>query len=110
VKSLLNRLLEAFKDWLSRRLPDCREMTPTIGESLDRKLGWWEDLMMKLHLFTCDRCGRYLQQLGFLKKTLHHHGDAIADPETAGADLRKESKERLKSLLTLARQSQSSID
>ena len=100
MKSFFAWLLEAFKDWLSRRLPDCKNITPVIGESFDRRLGRHELLIMKLHLFTCDRCERYLQHLGFLSRTLRHHGDKIADPETiAGSDLRVESKDRIKQLL-----------
>ena len=100
MKDFLNKVLEAFKDWLSRRLPDCKEVTPTIGESLDRKLSWSERLVMKLHLFTCDRCGRYLQQLGFLNKTLRRHGEEIADPEpTVNTKISEDSKDRIKQLL-----------
>src|SRR5687768_15920470 len=93
-------MLEAFKDWLSMRLSDCREMTQTIGESLDRKLGLWERLVMYLHLLTCDRCERYLQQLGFLNRTLRSHGEKVADPESiVGSEFRAESKERMKQIL-----------
>lgn len=100
MKGLFTRLAEAFKDWLSRRLPDCREITPTIGESLDRRLGWWERFVMKLHMFTCDRCKRYLHHLRFLHRTLRQHGEKIADPEpVAGSEFRAESKDRMKRLL-----------
>lgn len=100
VKGFLKRVLETLSDWLSKRLPDCKDITPTIGESLDRKLGWWERFVMKLHLFTCDPCKRYLVHLGFIHRTLHHHGEPIADPDTViGSDLRDESKERIKQLL-----------
>jgi hypothetical protein len=84
------------------RLPDCREMTATIGESLDRKLGWRERLEMRLHRFTCTHCERYLKQIGFLHGILEQHGHAIADTESAsGSDLREESKESMKRRLAL---------
>ena len=85
------------------RLPDCREMTATIGESLDRNLGWRERLEMKLHLFTCTHCERYLKQIRFLNRTLEEQGQTIADPEpVAGSDLCEESKENMKQLLARA--------
>lgn len=102
VNRFVNRIWEAFKDWLGKHIPDCKEMTPTIGESLDRKLSSWERLMMKLHLFTCDRCGRYLQHLGFMKATMKAHGEAIADPETDRVEMSGNSKARIKQMLTRA--------
>ena len=98
--SFFNKMVEPFKDWLSKRLPDCREITPTIGESLDRRLGFRERVVVKLHMFTCDRCVRYLEQIGFLKDALRVHGEQIADPEPAeSVELREESKLKLKQLL-----------
>ena len=100
MKGSFTRLVESFKEWLSRRLPDCRDITPTIGESLDRKLGRWERFVMKLHLFTCDRCERYLHHLRFLNTTLRQHGEKIVDPESvAGPEFPPASKERMKRLL-----------
>jgi hypothetical protein len=100
-----NKLTEIFKDWLSKRLPDCRDITPTIGESLDRHLGFRERVVVKLHMFTCDRCVRYLEQIGFLKDALHVHGEQIADPEPASSvELREESKAKLKQMLAEATQ------
>ena len=82
------------------RLPDCREITATVGESFDRKLGWRERVEMKLHRFTCAHCERYLKQIRFLNRTLEQHGPEIADPEpVAGSDLRQESKENMKQFL-----------
>jgi hypothetical protein len=86
--------------WLARRLPDCKPMTRMLGESLDREMGWWDRLIMKLHLFTCDACSRYLKQVSFLKDALHAHGER--EPETSEfstTTLSAASKERIKSML-----------
>lgn len=96
-------LIGAVKDWLSKTLPDCRNITPTIGESMDRKLSWWNRIIIELHLFTCDRCGRYLEQLKFLRTTVRSHSEVIADPEPGGApEYNAESRLRLKALLASA--------
>ena len=55
---------------------------------------------MKLHLFTCEACERYLEQVAFLKDPLHVHGER--EPETSQfstVTFTEESKERLKSVL-----------
>jgi hypothetical protein len=84
--------------WLARRLPDCKRMTRTLGESLDRKTTWREKIVMKLHLFTCEACERYLAQVAFLKEAVHAHGEADAS-EFSVAVLTPESKERMKTFL-----------
>jgi predicted anti-sigma-YlaC factor YlaD len=85
--------------WLARRLPDCKRMTRTLGESLDRKATWREQIVMKLHLFTCEACERYLEQVAFLKKAAHAHGEAADVSEFTAASLTAESKERMKAFL-----------
>jgi predicted anti-sigma-YlaC factor YlaD len=85
--------------WLARRLPDCKRMTRALGESLDRKTTWRERLVMKLHLFTCEACRRYLDQIAFLKEAAHVHGDAAGASDLSAATLTSETKERMKALL-----------
>jgi hypothetical protein len=86
--------------WLARRLPDCKQMTRQLGESLDRKHTWRERLIMKLHLFTCEACERYLEQIAFLKSAAHAHGERSPDAaEFSNATLSSESRERIKALL-----------
>ena len=93
---LIQKLKLQFILWLARRLPDCKRMTRSLGESLDRKPGWKESVLMKLHLFTCEACGRYLEQIQFLKTAVHVHGAGPGDPRI---ELNPDSKKRLKSML-----------
>jgi len=85
--------------WLARRLPDCKRMTPMFGESLDRETTWREKLVMKLHLFTCEACERYLEQIAFLKEAAHAHGEVCENAELHVAELTAETKERMKAFL-----------
>lgn len=86
--------------WLARRLPDCKQMTRRLGESLDRETTWREKMLLKLHLLTCEACERYFDQVVFLKEALHAHGEKAPDAaEFSAATLSRESKERLKALL-----------
>jgi len=75
-------------------------MTSSLGESLDRESTWRENLVMKLHLFTCEACERYLHQIEFLKKAMHAHGEHSGDAlEFSAPSLSAESKERMKTFL-----------
>ena len=85
--------------WLARRLPDCKRMTRTLGESLDRRPTLREKLVMKLHLFTCDACERYLHQVEFLKNAVHAHGERTPETSEFSAAMSRQSKDRMKHLL-----------
>ena len=45
-------------------------MVPLMSESLDRPLGPWESLQLKLHLYVCTWCARYLEQIKFFRLLL----------------------------------------
>ena len=84
--------------WLARRLPDCKDMAKSLGESLDRPMNLRDRIIMKLHLFTCEACERYLAQVAFLKDALHVHGER--EPDTFEFSvLSNEAKLKLKSVL-----------
>ena len=86
--------------WLARRMPDCKKMTPLFGETLDRKPTLRERIVMRLHLFTCDACSRYLRHITFLKKAMHAHGEGSAEANKfSTAVLSSEAKARMKDLL-----------
>lgn len=55
---------------IARRVPACREIAPLISQACERKLTWRESWQLRLHLFTCRMCTRYMQQLGFLRDTV----------------------------------------
>ena len=99
-KGLFERVKNLVIDWLARRLPDCKRMTRQFGDSLDRKPGWRDSVLMKLHLFTCEACERYLEQITFLKKAMHTHGEpGTQSCEDTALRLSTESKDRMRSIL-----------
>ena len=85
--------------WLARRLPDCKRMTQSLGESLDKEPTLREKLVIKLHLFTCEACARYLEQIEFLKAAMHIHSSGPEDETETSIALSRDSKERIKSAL-----------
>jgi len=83
---------------LARRLPDCKTITPKLGESVDRKLSYRDRVINRLHLFTCEACRRYVEQIRFLHTAL---AVAAKDPEIfPTAKLSSEAKERLKKVIS----------
>ena len=97
---LFQKVKWLFILWLARRLPDCKQMTRQLGESLDRPPSFRDKLIIKLHLFTCEACERYLEHISFLRKAIHEHGEREPEAaEFAAASLSSESKERIKAFL-----------
>lgn len=101
--NLLGKLKWQFILVLARRLPDCKTITPVIGESLDKRLPLRQRIVIRLHLFTCEACARYLEQIEFLRAAAHRHEEML---ETAAADsnaaMSSDAKERLRSRLAAA--------
>jgi hypothetical protein len=87
--------------FLARRLPDCKTITPTLGEMNDRVLSLRERVVVKLHLFTCEACRRYTEQIKFLHEAFLERErliDAVA--ETSDAELRSDAKDRIRKALS----------
>ncbi|MCC7307540.1 MAG: zf-HC2 domain-containing protein [Acidobacteria bacterium] len=99
-KGVFARIKRKFILWLGWRLPDCRTITPTLGESLDRRLSLRERIEMRLHLFTCEKCGRYLKNLKFLSKAMKEQENRLTEAVDANtAKLSIETKDRFKNVL-----------
>lgn len=99
--NLFQKLKMQFIFFLARRLPDCREMTPVIGESLDRKLTRRERITMRLHLLTCQGCVNYLANLKFMREVFRLQEKKIE--ENPPVELSPEARERIKKALTSAK-------
>ncbi len=96
-------LLESIKltnlHWLARRLPDCKTITPRLGDSLDGKLDVWTRFTMKLHMFTCGPCRRYLDQIKFIKKAVHKAGERLSSDSDPRLRLSTNAKNRIRQSL-----------
>lgn len=49
---------------------NCKEASQLISQSLDRPLSWSERWQLKIHLWMCNACRRFKQQLNQLKQHL----------------------------------------
>ena len=45
-------------------------MVALMSESMDRPLGPWEYVQLKLHLYVCAWCVHYLKQITFFRQLL----------------------------------------
>lgn len=88
--------------FLARRLPDCKTITPTLGEMNDRKLSLRERTVVKLHLFTCEACRLYVEQVKFLHDAfLERERMVESAAEASDAELSSAAKERIRKALSV---------
>jgi hypothetical protein len=52
----------------------CKEVTRLVSQGLDRRLGWFERLRLRLHLAICDGCTNFKKQMDFLRRALRELG------------------------------------
>jgi len=48
----------------------CKEATRLVSQGLDRKLGAWAGLRLRLHLAICDACSAFTKQMKFLRRAI----------------------------------------
>ena len=48
----------------------CKQASKLVSQSLDRPLTWSEKVRLRLHLFICDPCRHFKQQLNTLRAAL----------------------------------------
>lgn len=89
----------AGRRFLLRRLPACDQLTPVMSDSLDRALPLHGRLILKLHLFVCMRCTRYLKQLKLMRATIRARSLKLLSEEPASNALSAEARERIKRAL-----------
>lgn len=98
--SILEKLKWSFIFWLARRLPDCKTITPTISELIDRQLSMREKITIKLHFLTCKACSNYLKQIKFLRQAMQVQEKLFTnDTYISNAKMSVEAKDRIKKAL-----------
>lgn len=73
-------------------------MVPLMSDSMERSLGVWEWLQLRLHLMICAWCARYLKQIKFISQLLSEQieNDRLVSPGTL---LDAEARQRINSIL-----------
>lgn len=52
----------------------CKEATRLVSQGLDRKLGFGERVMLRVHLAICDGCTNFRNQVDFLRRAVTRLG------------------------------------
>ena len=60
----------------------CKQASKLISRSLDRPLTWSEKCQLRLHLFICDPCTHFKQQLNMLQTILRRVRISIENDNT----------------------------
>ncbi len=99
-RKLISRATHAFRYFLLRRLPACKQMTVLMSESLERRLTLRERVTLRLHLWVCIWCVWYLEQLRLLRASLRERDGRTETQDGArAARLTPEARERIKRAL-----------
>lgn len=78
-------------------MPDCKDISRLVSESMDRRLSWRQRLGVRLHLLMCRYCSRYRQQLELLRRVLKSQAELSAD--ASQPVLEERVKDRLRRLV-----------
>ena len=73
---------------------NCEQAARLLSEAMDRPLSLAEKLALKAHLFLCDMCVNYENQLAVLRQIVKSWHEKAVSALSAG--LSKEAKERIK--------------
>lgn len=102
LKKIWEKIEWQFILWLARRLPDCQYMTAQFSDALEHPPTLRQRATMKLHLYTCEACRRYLKQINLMHESL-----AKAEPLAENIALSNEARQRIKMALNAADNRQS---
>ncbi len=84
-----------FRRWILRKLEPCQEMVPLMSESLERRLGLFELLKLRLHLWVCAWCKTYLKQIKFMRRLVRQRTFAAGTDSTSPVALTAEARQRI---------------
>jgi hypothetical protein len=93
-------ILQRFKLWIARKTEQCKDVSPLFSDRFERKLSVWEQVRVKLHLWTCGPCTRYVANLKFMHDVFQAQRESIEKEQfnlTMPPDVRERLKNAIKS-------------
>jgi len=87
--------------FLARRLPPCKVLLPLVSEARERPLTMREKITLKLHLFTCEACRRYVAQVEKISGLVKPR-DEETNPTEPADKLSENARNRIKTALEAA--------
>ena len=83
------KIRKEFRRWLLRSLKPCQEIVPLMSQSMERSLGLWDWLQVRLHLIVCAWCKRYLNQIRFIRQLLREEMESSGPRVVLGSEARE---------------------
>jgi hypothetical protein len=100
MSNIMQKLSAPMMAVLSKLTPSCKEVSRLISDSLERPLSTREKLGVKIHLWGCDLCKRYRDQLIMLQKVFEKYSISFNSEDLlGGTKLRPEAKDKIRKLL-----------
>ena len=53
----------------------CKKTAQLVSQGMDRRLGFWERVALRLHLAICDGCTNFKKQTAFLRQAMKRLAD-----------------------------------
>jgi hypothetical protein len=99
--SWYDKTKHAVRFWLLRCLPAGKPTVELISQSMERPLTLRERVLLKLHLWVCMSCQRYLEHLQLMRDALRVQEDENYEAELSPTTrLSDEARERIRRSLT----------
>ena len=77
----------------------CKDASHLITEGQDRRLGPWERIGLRLHLWMCDSCRLFEKQMRYLRQALRRGW--VQGELPTGRPLPREAQERIRQFLKM---------
>ncbi|MBL0714398.1 MAG: zf-HC2 domain-containing protein [Desulfosarcina sp.] len=84
-------------------MPNCRQVSQLVSESMDRPLPFFKNLMVRIHLRMCKYCRRFEQQLLKMReisRNINHHIETLESPLSLPDEARERIRRRLRARTT----------
>ena len=80
---------------------NCKDVSLKVSESLDRKLPFYQRMMIRFHMMMCRYCARFQQQL-LLIKQIARYAKPLESTTEDSVKLSEDARSRLKQTLKSA--------
>jgi len=81
-------------------MPNCKEVTRLVSESMEHKLPFRKRVSLWMHLSMCKLCGGFRKELQMIQDAARRHAESIEQDATPGdSSLPNEARERIRRAL-----------
>lgn len=80
-------------------MPNCKEMTKLISDSLERKMSFRQLLELWVHIMMCGMCRRFRSNILELRKRVRGSTDLLEPADSVSTRIPPETKARLEELI-----------